>query len=66
MVAMAAPNCTVDVYPLRVTLEAVKSRESAERGGVWFRADEAAALVEEGGLGLLIKGSQHESEVSVR
>ena len=52
-----APICTVDVdvYPLRVTLEAVKWRESAERDGVWFRTDEAAALMEEGGLGLIIE-----------
>jgi len=55
MVAMAAPICTVDVYPLRVTLEAGKWRECAERDRVWFRADEVAALVEEGGIGLIIE-----------
>lgn len=46
--------CFVEVYPLRVTLEAVKWRESSERDRVWFRADEAAALVDEGGLALII------------
>jgi hypothetical protein len=46
--------CFVEVYPLRVTLEAVKWRESAERDLAWFRAEEAAALVDEGGLALII------------
>ena len=46
--------CLVEVYPLRVTLKAVTWREQAERERTWFRADEAARLVDEGGLGLLI------------
>ncbi|MCB8877946.1 NUDIX hydrolase [Acidisoma silvae] len=46
--------CLVEVYPLRVTMEAIKWRESAERERLWFRADEAAELVDEGGLALLI------------
>lgn len=46
--------CVVEVYPLRVTLEAVKWPERSERERVWFRPDEAAELVEEGGLGLII------------
>ncbi|MCB8876111.1 NUDIX hydrolase [Acidisoma silvae] len=44
----------VVVYPLRVTLEAVKWRERAERKRVWFARDDAAALVEEGGLAEII------------
>src|ERR1700744_3039836 len=32
--------CLVEVYPLRVTLEAVVWRESSERDRSWFRADE--------------------------
>jgi ADP-ribose pyrophosphatase YjhB (NUDIX family) len=46
--------CLVEVYPLRVTQEAMKWREQSERERMWFRADEAAGLVDEGGLGLLI------------
>jgi 8-oxo-dGTP pyrophosphatase MutT (NUDIX family) len=44
----------VVVYPLRVTLEAVKWRERAERRRVWFAREDAAALVEEGGLAEII------------
>jgi hypothetical protein len=42
--------CLVEVYPLRVTLEAVKWREQAERIREWFPAREATNLVDEGGL----------------
>ncbi|MCB8879928.1 NUDIX hydrolase [Acidisoma cellulosilytica] len=44
----------VVVFPLRVTLEAVKWRERAERKRVWFGREDAAALVEEGGLAEII------------
>jgi hypothetical protein len=46
--------CFVDVYPLRVILETRKWREKAERQRAWFRAEEAAGLVDEGGLALII------------
>ena len=46
--------CFIEVYPLRVTLEAVIWREQAERKRAWFRAEEAASLVDEGGLALII------------
>jgi hypothetical protein len=37
-----------------VILEAVKWLEKAERKRAWFSAEEAAALVDEGGLALII------------
>jgi hypothetical protein len=46
--------CFIEVYPLRVTLEAIKWREKSERERAWFRADEAAELVDEGGLAQII------------
>jgi len=46
--------CVVDVYPLRVTLERRKWREKKTRKRAWFRRDEAAELVQEGGLALII------------
>jgi hypothetical protein len=46
--------CFIEVYPLRVTLETRKWRERAERQRAWFRAEEAAGLVDEGGLALII------------
>jgi 8-oxo-dGTP pyrophosphatase MutT (NUDIX family) len=46
--------CQVVVYPLRVTFEAVKWREGAERRREWFLKNEAAVLVEEGGLAQII------------
>jgi hypothetical protein len=47
--------CFIEVYPLRVTLQAVEWREMAERKRVWFSAREAAALVDEGGLAHIIE-----------
>ena len=47
--------CLVEVYPLRVTLEAIKWREQKERMREWFPAREAAALVDEGGLAQIIE-----------
>jgi 8-oxo-dGTP pyrophosphatase MutT (NUDIX family) len=44
----------IEVYPLRVTLETKKWREKGERHRAWFRQDEAAALVDEGGLAQII------------
>jgi len=44
----------IEVYPLRVTLETKKWREKDERQRTWFRQDEAAALVDEGGLAQII------------
>jgi 8-oxo-dGTP pyrophosphatase MutT (NUDIX family) len=46
--------CQVVVYPLRLTLEAANWREGAERRRQWFLKDEAAALVDEGGLAQII------------
>ena len=46
--------CFIEVYPLRVAVEAVIWREQAERQRAWFRAEEAASLVHEGGLALII------------
>jgi hypothetical protein len=46
--------CFIEVYPMRVTLEAVKCREAHERERVWLPAKKAAALVDEGGLALII------------
>lgn len=46
--------CFVTVFPLRVTLEAVKWREKADRRRAWFAKEEAALLVEEGGLAQII------------
>ncbi len=46
--------CMVAVFPLRVTLEAVKWREKAERRRRWFEKDVAASLVDEGGLAQII------------
>jgi predicted NUDIX family NTP pyrophosphohydrolase len=48
--------CVVTVFPLRVTLEALKWREKADRKRAWFRQQEAASLVEEGGLADIISG----------
>jgi 8-oxo-dGTP pyrophosphatase MutT (NUDIX family) len=45
----------IEVYPLRVTLEAVKWKEKAERKRAWFPAQEAADLVDEGGLAQIIE-----------
>jgi hypothetical protein len=47
--------CLVVVYPLRVTLEVIKWREKSERERMWFRAEEAAELVDEGGLAQIIE-----------
>jgi 8-oxo-dGTP pyrophosphatase MutT (NUDIX family) len=47
--------CEVVVFPLRVVLETVRWREMAERQRVWFPKDVAAALVNEGGLALIIE-----------
>ncbi|GAB0120085.1 NUDIX hydrolase [Acidisoma sp. 7E03] len=44
----------IEVYPLRVTLEVVKWRERKQRERRWFRAEEAAELVDEGGLAQII------------
>ena len=44
----------IEVYPLRVTLEAVKWREKKQRERHWFPAEEAADLVDEGGLAQII------------
>ncbi len=48
--------CLVAVFPLRVTLEKVAWRETAERQRQWFRQDEAAELVDEGALAQIIEG----------
>jgi hypothetical protein len=50
------PNTSsiIEVYPLRVTLETKKWREKDERQRAWFRQDEAAELVDEGGLAQII------------
>ncbi len=44
----------IEVYTLRVTLETKKWREKDERQRAWFRQDEAAELVDEGGLAQII------------
>lgn len=44
----------IEVYPLRVMLEVVKWREKKQRERRWFRAEEAAGLVDEGGLAQII------------
>ncbi|GAB0113494.1 NUDIX hydrolase [Acidisoma sp. C75] len=46
--------CLVDVFPLRVTLEAAKWREQAERERAWFPVEAAVERVDEGGLALLL------------
>ena len=46
--------CLVEVYPLRVKLEAAKWREQAERERAWFTLEECLARVDDGGLGQLI------------
>lgn len=48
--------CLVAVFPLRVTLEKVAWRETAERQRQWFPQDAAAALVDEGALAQIIEG----------
>jgi hypothetical protein len=48
--------CDVVVFPLRVTLEKVKWRETGERQRQWFPQDEAAELVDEGSLAQIIEG----------
>lgn len=48
--------CLAEVYPLRVTLETVKWRERRERKRVWFPWADAAEMVDEGGLRLIIAG----------
>jgi hypothetical protein len=55
-VAKSDRLCEVVVFPLRVTLEAVTWREQTQRMLAWFSRDEAAALVDEGGLALIIDG----------
>jgi len=45
----------VEVYPLRVTLEAVTWHEKKQRERRWFRARDAAELVDEGGLAQIIE-----------
>jgi hypothetical protein len=48
--------CFVAVFPLRVTLEKVTWRETAERHRQWFPQDDAADLVDEGALAQIING----------
>lgn len=46
--------CLVEVFPLRVTLEATRWREQAERERAWFTLEECLDRVDDGGLGQLI------------
>lgn len=48
--------CLVEVFPLRVTLEKVKWRETSHRHRRWFPQDEASELVDEGTLAQIIYG----------
>jgi ADP-ribose pyrophosphatase YjhB (NUDIX family) len=48
--------CLVVVFPLRLTLEKVEWRERGTRERHWFPQDEAAELVDEGSLALIIEG----------
>jgi hypothetical protein len=50
----SAKLCLVQVFPLQVKLEKVKWREHKERVRAWFRAEDAAAAVEAGGLAQII------------
>ena len=47
--------CFVTVFPLRVTLERVTWHETTERHRQWFPQDEAADLVDEASLSLIIE-----------
>lgn len=47
--------CTVDVYPLEVQRQRKRWLEQRERSAGWFRAEDAADLVEEPGLRSLIR-----------
>ena len=47
--------CTVKVYPLEVREQRKKWREQTERRAVWFKAQDAADLVDEPGLRTIIR-----------
>ncbi len=47
--------CTVDVFPLEVRNQRKRFLEQQERRAGWFRAEDAADLVEEPGLRSLIR-----------
>ena len=47
--------CTVDVFPLEVKRQRKRFREQRQRLFGWFRAEDAADLVEEPGLRTLIR-----------
>jgi 8-oxo-dGTP pyrophosphatase MutT (NUDIX family) len=48
-------QCSVDVYPLKVTGQRTRWPEQGERTGRWFPVEEAAAAVDEPDLQLLIR-----------
>ena len=52
----ASVTCEVEVYPLEVERLLERWPEMAERERRWFTVAEAAALVQEGGLGSLMLG----------
>lgn len=52
----ASVTCEVEVYPLEVEQLLERWPEMAERERRWFTLAEAAALVQEGGLGSLMLG----------
>ena len=49
-------QCSVDVFPLKVTGQLTRWREQGERTGRWFSVEEAAEAVEEPDLQALIRG----------
>src|SRR3954470_17571245 len=50
-----AVPCEVSVFPLRVTSQRKRWPEMGQRDGRWFSPDEAAELVDEEGLRLLLR-----------
>lgn len=56
LAAGATVRCLVDVFPLRVTAERSKWREKGQRERRWFAVDEAAGLVDEPDLQVLLRG----------
>jgi 8-oxo-dGTP pyrophosphatase MutT (NUDIX family) len=48
-------QCSVDVFPLKVTGQVTRWREQGERTGRWFSIEEAAEAVDEEDLKVLIR-----------
>jgi 8-oxo-dGTP pyrophosphatase MutT (NUDIX family) len=60
-------QCSVDVFPLKVTGHLNRWREQGERTGHWFSIEEAAEAVEEPELQALIRGfGEHAAADAVR